>query len=998
MPSSRIAYLARKSRGERLPPYDRFLMAMHHAGEGDIQTALTAMTYPHHLSPLQQREAFDDVDWEAWSDDAEKRGVGKALRSIIKNPIIVGGFLMAMVWPFGREAIARTIAKPAKRYDNIVGPLMRAVSSPMELLETRAGKPTVLGRLLSRAERTAESEHEAIQGMASAAFRRFAEIEGREPRMREAVRVMLYLEKPWDPKSPMYARWKAIRAATRNPRIGIRPFSLTKAERELYRLMTDIRTKYWKEVVSQAAKTKGLRAELKARGVDLSKGPSSIPTEFYAPHALYVDPRLKKGAIRELLHQGRFDEAIAVSNPYTPWTITSQHEFETYVRRGFLPTAFRRRTYQLVPSPTHLKFAEEVTHPGTVEALEGLLRSKGGSAEKMLWGAYSLDSPQVFARYADSMARFKAWELSGIRRAVYGYTKEGKRHTGEIDRLRTSDPWLAGYLENTTIPALRGRLTYNQLLRAQDWEARKMGWVEWMNKSEVFKKPLLRDLKGWVEDALLGSGRLSHRAGAESAISMYLYGSALGWNLSSSFANLMQTMTTTLNFLGPQATSAGIFGAIRRTGRYVDARSRGVEAAAAYRHAFKDLVEMGVHSRVMGEEAFRRILEDAWAYTSHQGALSKGSRKLMTVLMAPFKSAEMANRLVAFDGGKWLAKHHGLSREGTLRFAREAVEKTQFLQGPLMSPTFMESWLGQVSLPVVGHAPLRMFMQFSSRLAGYYGHALRRGEWGKLGMAAAGPLAATELAREGLGVDISRETGWEQLPIPMMRKFGSFGAVPLVPPIAQIAAAPFEALFRGETAPLAKVLPLLVPGGVALSRLSLRSEAVAEMLGRQYVDYEHPTPDGKFPLHKANGQRVADITPTQLYMLELGFRPADLSDEQQFAMWLKKQRDTLREIRREAVEAYVENDMVALSKARQRWKKLYGTDLQLKDSDLRALEDRKMLARAEILLKQLSPEVRPQFQQMMHGAIAERLGLYSEGRPRMRVIPEPRDDYSALLY
>jgi hypothetical protein len=333
--------------------------------------------------------------------------------------------------------------------------------------------------------------------------------------------------------------------------------------------------------------------------------------------------------------------------------------------------------------------------------------------------------------------------------------------------------------------------------------------------------------------------------------------------------------------------------------------------------------------------------------------------------MSPFRTVEAFNRMVAFEGGKALAAEQGITGEAARGFAHNVVENTQFLGGPFSKPMALQN-TGLTS---------RMFMQYPTRLAWFYYDALRKGDIGKLGLMAAGSAAATEIGR-AFGIDMSGFSSESGLPIPQQPGDRLFGALPIVPPIYQLLGGAAVGATTGDFQYLQQALPMLAPGGMAASRaLATFSPAAARVLGRKYADYENPDPaTGAITVYKPNGVAVGQYTPTQIYMMAAGLKPDDMAQEQEFAHYLQVQGKQMSMLRQTYITAWSVNDVNGMEQANDQFKSLYGEGISVKPSTVRAMQDRRMMTRSQVLMKQLPQGVRPEFNDMMAGAMAERMG------------------------
>jgi hypothetical protein len=283
---------------------------------------------------------------------------------------------------------------------------------------------------------------------------------------------------------------------------------------------------------------------------------------------------------------------------------------------------------------------------------------------------------------------------------------------------------------------------------------------------------------------------------------------------------------------------------------------------------------------------------------------------------------------------------------------------TQFAGGPLGIPS-----------GIMNMNPMwRQYMHFPMRYLAYLHGSLRMGvdpskmDWGTIGRALAGSTAAYVTARNMLGMDLSRGLMVGALPLPGYEK-APFYPFPFVPPAAGIIGELGKAALTGDPRQLSSIGAMMVPGGIALRR-AYRSVAP------KYADYENPTPDGQVPLYNQEKALVGSATPMQLTLRAMGLRPMNFSQEQGAAQWILSQRDRIRKYRREYVMALFENDNQKAEDINKEFQKAYPElgPLQVKKTDLTALENRREISRLHRISKGISSSYRPLFEQIINSA------------------------------
>lgn len=256
-------------------------------------------------------------------------------------------------------------------------------------------------------------------------------------------------------------------------------------------------------------------------------------------------------------------------------------------------------------------------------------------------------------------------------------------------------------------------------------------------------------------------------------------------------------------------------------------------------------------------------------------------------------------------------------------------------------------------------------MHFPARMTGLLHQSLRMGpnasklDFGTMGRTAAGSTAMYLAGKNLFGVDLSAGLAVGALPIPTYE--GSpFYPFPLVPPLAGIIGTGAKALLTGDPTALSAAAALLVPGGIG-ARKAYRA------LHPKYADYKNRTPDGRIPIYNNKQALIGAVTPLQLTLKALGLRSSGIAAEQGAAQWLLAQREKIRAYRRDYLQALMENDTRKAGDVQREWVKAYPElgPLQVKKSDIRALENRRQISRLHRIEKGLPAAYRPLFSQIL---------------------------------
>ena len=450
--------------------------------------------------------------------------------------------------------------------------------------------------------------------------------------------------------------------------------------------------------------------------------------------------------------------------------------------------------------------------------------------------------------------------------------------------------------------------------------------------------------------------------------------STLGGNISPISKNVMQNFTTTGNLVGAQAMARGAGQLLPRMGEFANLLGKGVKAEKAFQRAFPEYYsQFGFEHTLSALTKGDLLKEIGGARPLIQG----GWEKAKAALMGPFAVSEKFNRLWSFYGTReWgLMDPKGPVEVGKIvkgvyqagagdRLARNVTMMSQFGGGAIGQPTFLRR----------APALLRQFAHFPARYMEWLYNSLALGNnpevrsWSTIGKTMMTSSAIYHTAKNVAGVDLSGGLVSGSLPLPAYE--GSpFYPLPIVPPALAIVGDVAKMGISGDFSNIGRVGAMAVPGGLA-ARRAWRAWAP------RYAGYDKRTPGGKIPIYNQEGALLKYETPMELTMRGIGIQTMGRANEQETKQWLIKQRDILRMYRRNFAEAIVTGDTKKANQLRAEFAKKYPElgKLDVKKSDLTALQNRKQITRIQQVLKGMRAEDRPVFEQAANMAIAGHMG------------------------
>lgn len=613
---------------------------------------------------------------------------------------------------------------------------------------------------------------------------------------------------------------------------------------------------------------------------------------------------------------------------------------------------------------------------------------------------YSLKAGPVLEQYIHNVGTTYAYHTTGagdkLETAVRKMTRLGATDSRAA--------WRAEVLKNTYIPSLLGRQTPRQTIRAQAWD-QSMKRLSLMLDNPTAKTVLGDNVTSWLKGSLQQSRGSLSLLEIDRKLSGYFYLSTLGMNPGSAIKNLGDYMKVAA-VVGPKAAWKGMERAIVKGEQYFTARlTQGLSHEEALAKAFPDFVEAGIAGAPITSEALENAFKNATNIAAiPTGKVVKTGEKVSRAMMSLFSGSEYANRLAGFEAGLIHASNSGLAGREAREFARQIVTRTQFAGGPLSGPAAL-----------IGRSPtLTQFLRFPTQILDFVTNtAVTLGSaeknWlgynpGTLARTVAGAVMAYELG-DSLGVNMGDALIGGALPT--FQEAGKpFAPLPVVPPAIQLAGSVALGVASGDFAEAVRSTPLLVPGGVQIYRAmgilppglpgaSVGQDA-ARWMDRTYADYKQPAPDGRIAVFSGKDTLKGYFTPWELLASGLGIKAGGPSREQEVLELLIKNRDQIRDYRKQAIEALFQNDPRSFGSIQREFKTRYGFDMPLSGDDVKAAQARRRMTRIEQVYQTLPPAARGHFLPVLQAAFGREaqavLGIDPEllnSPPAQRAVSRP---------
>jgi hypothetical protein len=606
---------------------------------------------------------------------------------------------------------------------------------------------------------------------------------------------------------------------------------------------------------------------------------------------------------------------------------------------------------------------------------------------------YSMQLLPVMGTYTHTMASTYAWTIKDGGKKMLAHYDLAKG----LGRGSANANFRAAQLADLYIPILSGRGTFKQHINAQIWNQRLWRVSSWMDDPGV-QGVLGESLTNWIKQGLTTTQGSFSMMNLNRHAASYFYMNTLGLNVGSAFKNLFQLVLTTGPILGYGTMSQGIVEAMRKSHKYFSARygPRKASHERALRFAYPDYAKTGLATSPLTDEAVQNAMINAFEVGNMVPAkMASTAEKIGRAMMKMFSFSENAVRLSSFEAGLIHAKRGGLTGKAAITFGRKVTEATQFLTGPQNTPLMLLD-----KSPLVRQLtqfPLRAF-EFASNTVFHIGG----GKDNPLGMNpyafARGVLGTMVAAEAGDAIGLNVEQALWGAALPGFTTNQLLAPIPIVPPVFQLGAALATGI-GGDWSELRRSTPLVIPGGTAGARAIgyvpgvPGAQQFAEWLGRSHADYNQPSPDGKIPVYTGTGSFRGYFSPWEVVRAGMGIPGRDYTDEQELVQLMVRNRDKIREYRREYLEARMKNQASKANTISKTFRKRFGFDLPVTEKHLETYRLKKTISRLEQVLQTMPPgEARDRMADLVRMVLESRgqglLGL----DPDLLTAPKPRRD------
>lgn len=556
-------------------------------------------------------------------------------------------------------------------------------------------------------------------------------------------------------------------------------------------------------------------AELKKLNIPISSFADVVNNR----KGVWYEGKVARRIFNQFLVKRTGAQAVEVEGHYVPYTLNLDQIMNAYIRRGARTYGFNKpiENDKLIPDIEQLAPLIVFKGPAPSPAHQNMIR------RPILLQLNEIDTKHFMGK------------LPATHQVYTEYIKSILGHYTDADATLTT-------MWNNIRLDLHDKLT--RTMEVVDTRLPRHRWL----------KTGLNWLRGPTEN--MSYPRL------QNMITTYTTSAALGLNPRSTVLNMLQTPTTTLNHIGLRGWATGLREAFTRMRSYARTVRSGVSKDDAAQQYFGEYLKYfsenakGFNLAVLGRDNLDVIASNEKA--------DKFLQKISDFVMLPFSGVERFNHLATFYGSKAVLKDpHILKtaypgmlkvdprlREAWADFAASrVVVDTQFAPRP-------ESQLMLLRRGPFGAQPFRQFMSFPLKFGSWIYDSMfktlwernEQGQWltpvpalakatGGYNFGTIARLGVTgtlmnRFFRDIVGVDLSRGIGGDVVPEGINDQ--PFAPLPLAP-VPSMIFTTMDAVAQGDFKNMKRVLPLMIPGGVHLSRILRMNQQLGS--GGRYDEY-----------------------------------------------------------------------------------------------------------------------------------------------------------------
>jgi len=519
-----------------------------------------------------------------------------------------------------------------------------------------------------------------------------------------------------------------------------------------------------------------------------------------------------------------------------------------------------------------------------------------------------------------------------------------------MDKANPEDKYLVDQWRRNIIPASIGikpledgvHAAVSSQFREGARRLADSGLMKAVERSGGYAAKFVQQLRAWGND-VAADEFLPWQAATR-----LMYGSHMGLNMGTVLINLLQPLQS-VHQLGFRNTVKAYAQSFEQIGTYLKVRKQlgpgasQAELRAALSSAFRR--QFGADTVDISGIA---DIGSTWGTVEQTGyatrpLVGKPQFSLLETLMKPFQLSETLNRTVTANAILNAYEGSGRVGVGNLQRAEQdaamAVQQFQFGSSPINRPALFY-------LPVLREPLFRQFAQYGLRSFANIFAVPRMIDPTRpmpvlqdLAKMAAVSAVAYEVGKNALGVDLSRGLAFGFTDIVGGQQALQGDQPPLyIPPAVDVGWNAVKFLGTGDAEILQDVLPRVIPGGVAVSRLigTMPPTETLQAVGlqRTFADWRQAE-SGMVPVYNTDGRFMGQYPTSDVVLRAFGADLGRFGNPQELSQFLLKNRDAIREGRRQYIAAVLGNNMSAAKRVKVDFEKRFGMPLTVTQDQMK---------------------------------------------------------------
>jgi hypothetical protein len=197
-----------------------------------------------------------------------------------------------------------------------------------------------------------------------------------------------------------------------------------------------------------------------------------------------------------------------------------------------------------------------------------------------------------------------------------------------------------------------------------------------------------------------------------------------------------------------------------------------------------------------------------------------------------------------------------------------------------------------------------------------------------------------------------------------------------VPPFADAMYSGVRSLMAGgDKEILSDVVPLLIPGGVSISRAlgALPKSESLQALGLQkrYAGWDQADQEGNVPVFDQTGRMMGMYSGTDIVLRSMGTDMGRFQNQGEVTQFLLKNRDEMRTQRREWIAAVLNNNMSAAQKVKANYERQFGMPLTVTQQQMKEAVRVREESISSRTLSSMDKDLQQQYKDVMQATVPQ---------------------------